>query len=815
MVKENNMKLITKIIKATVFSMLLLTIVGEYSYSSDELIAYNNTLINDENTPIFIQLTSNHDSAYFVISKQPEHGQITGTPPKIAYTPFMNYYGNDSFNFYITLDGKNSNVATVDIIVNPSISIPVANDQEFVITSNSILNITLEAEDIQSLPLEYTICSSPSNGFLKGEFPTIQYIPNIEFYGLDTFTYKVNNGRCDSKIAKVTIVINPSNDDALTAKNQNVETFEAQPITITLNGTGNFFSIQSQPIHGSLSGDSPNIIYTPENDYVGYDTFSYYSTNGDTVSNIAYVTIRIKFQKLSNFQQDGFRNKKIIFAQGSAENRFWEDTYITYKILQEHFLFSDDEIYLLAPKANAPQLGINFNDSWIDAVLNKQNLNDKFNSLSKQLDDDDLLFFIYTGHGGGFYGKRTKRPYWPFIEPNNIYQGPINETDIKSYDDPDYCENSFKTELIQCGRAYFSIYPSVKRGMNKWLPMFRYYMVRAGDEYYRYKLVSNFNNLKLRDGSTASDNDVFLEKIINYAKCDSNRNRIIEENEIDNCNSLMEFDGTVNSDGSFGLKFSENEWSEDFDIEEGYHPYYKLNGNKYCLIDLNLDNTIDIVIFNENDPQYQQCLNGQINPEELSVVGVDMDNDGYSDYYDINGDGDFDDWISFDETISGIGTDDDMRNLFSSINQNTAKIFLTQSCFGGGLLSDLSEVNTIAISASEEDDTSTGNYFIRTFFLSLLGRCEQYGVSSYDFACSISPYNNLTNKLDTDSDGLVSITEAFYNSYYLRTDSDFPLFEDNADKSESYGHQIKFFRDLATHITKKTIPEGIYGDSII
>ncbi len=85
------------------------------------------------------------------------------------------------------------------------------------------------------------------------------------------------------------------------ANHSSVETKKNTPVTITLDATiasGETvsYAITLQPTHGSVvqSGDNPAThIYTPENDYVGTDTFAFRLESGEYFSNVATVTITI------------------------------------------------------------------------------------------------------------------------------------------------------------------------------------------------------------------------------------------------------------------------------------------------------------------------------------------------------------------------------------------------------------------------------------------------------------------------------------------------------------------------------------------
>ena len=480
-------------------------------------------------------------------------------------------------------------------------------------------------------------------------------------------------------------------------------------------------------------------------------------------------------------QADEIRQKRVLILLGSTEERFWIDINLIYFMLMNKYNFTHEEIILYTHDTNVPAIMTDFNVSWIDGINTMSLLNETFYNLSNELDENDFFFMIFDGHGSGYYGPRTYRPYYSGKTPNSVYDGPL---DPLEYDDPDYKESEFKTELFQSGQVNCAKYDgtNISKGLDTFMPCYDYYSVAisTNDTYYRFKVVSHFENLTLINGTNVSDNDIYLEKIISYAKCDQNHNTIIEEDEVALCDwdeDGNKLDYSVYIEGQNYKYYDEDDWSENYSVEEGYHPYYAVNGLFYCFVDKDLNNTLDIIAFNSSsDPVYLDCISGLADPGDLIVRGTDTDNDGYSNYLDMNLDSDLLDYISFDEFLSSsyILYDDELSNLFSQIDPGTTKSFFTESCFSGGFIRDLSNMSIITLTASEEDDTSSGNYFIRHFFMSLNNGCDQFGTPSaypgYD--CGSFFYNDINESLDIDNDGLISFAEAFLKSYDERVSSD-------------------------------------------
>ena len=82
-----------------------------------------------------------------------------------------------------------------------------AFDQAVVTEENQSVGITLYSTDPKGKSLIYSVVTNPTHGTLTGTAPSLTYTPNLNYHGVDTFTFKANNGSLDSNIATVTITM--------------------------------------------------------------------------------------------------------------------------------------------------------------------------------------------------------------------------------------------------------------------------------------------------------------------------------------------------------------------------------------------------------------------------------------------------------------------------------------------------------------------------------------------------------------------------------------------------------------------------------
>ena len=145
--------------------------------------------------------------------------------------------------------------------------------------------------------LTFTVLSSPAHGTLSGTAPNLTYTPAANYFGNDSFTFKVNDGQLDSAPANVTITVTPVNDAPVAAP-VSVTLAEDTSANIVLGGTdvegdALTFAVTVNPAHGTLSGTPPNVTYTPAANYFGNDSFAFVANDGQANSLPAIVTITV------------------------------------------------------------------------------------------------------------------------------------------------------------------------------------------------------------------------------------------------------------------------------------------------------------------------------------------------------------------------------------------------------------------------------------------------------------------------------------------------------------------------------------------
>ncbi len=136
-----------------------------------------------------------------------------------TYTPNSGFNGTDSFTYRASDGLADSNTATVTITVNPLVNgnrTPVAINDSYTADENqslvvdAALGVLNNDTDVDGDSLTASIEGQPANGTVSlnpnGSFT---YQPDNEFFGDDSFTYRVSDGTATSNPGTVSINVRP------------------------------------------------------------------------------------------------------------------------------------------------------------------------------------------------------------------------------------------------------------------------------------------------------------------------------------------------------------------------------------------------------------------------------------------------------------------------------------------------------------------------------------------------------------------------------------------------------------------------------
>lgn len=198
----------------------------------------------------------------------PSHGTVLFSSNKIIFTPSLNYFGSAGFSYTIT-DGEMTNTAAVTITVNPINDAPVAGEALVSTNEDTLTNIDLAGADVDGDSLTYIVVSGVSHGTLGNMVDNqVTYTPSTDYYGDDSFTYKVRDGTIDSSIATISMTIKPINDAPDLSVIGNKTVAELASLTFTASATdpdstGLSYSLLEAPTGAIINSETGSFTFTP------------------------------------------------------------------------------------------------------------------------------------------------------------------------------------------------------------------------------------------------------------------------------------------------------------------------------------------------------------------------------------------------------------------------------------------------------------------------------------------------------------------------------------------------------------------------
>jgi len=263
------------------------------------------TLLEDGSAALSLPASDvDNDALTYAVVTLPAHGTLSTLAGNgLTYTPTPLYFGTDSFTWKANDGHLDSNVATLSLTVTHVNHAPVAVNDAYTVLEDGTLStpkpgVLGNDTDADSDPLTAQLVAGPVHGALTlnadGSFV---YTPTPLFFGSDSFSYKAFDGQAVSNATTVSLTVTHVNHPPV-ATNQSLDLNEDGSLAFTLmatdaDGDPLTYSVTSQPAHGTLSGTSPNLVYTPNALYFGSDSLTFTVNDGQATSNTATVAFTV------------------------------------------------------------------------------------------------------------------------------------------------------------------------------------------------------------------------------------------------------------------------------------------------------------------------------------------------------------------------------------------------------------------------------------------------------------------------------------------------------------------------------------------
>ena len=266
------------------------------------------------NRAVASDVLGNDANALRVLSiTQPSNGTavldlLRGT---ITYTPSADFTGTDSLEYTVLgEDGVSTDTGRLTLSYSPTLR-PQAVDDSFTINQRELLSFRPRDNDI-TVPGQTLVVgdlTQPANGIAYVTNPSrydIEYVPNPDFVGTDTFTYLLGTGNGDPEstdIGTVTVTVVAAENFPPLAEDRSYTTESDMPITMDVvrnqedpdfGDSVSLDSIATPPANGqAVATVFGSIIYTPNPGFAGTDAlvFTLIDSFGNTANATATITV--------------------------------------------------------------------------------------------------------------------------------------------------------------------------------------------------------------------------------------------------------------------------------------------------------------------------------------------------------------------------------------------------------------------------------------------------------------------------------------------------------------------------------------------
>ncbi len=259
-------------------------ILSDYHHNLDED-------FSDTTSVLLLAFDPDFSGLNLVSADDGAHGKTSLWGDKVIYTPDSNYYGNDIVSYRVKDGEGDVTIAQINYAIFPVNDVPVSHDD--VVNGDEdtelIFNPLLNDVDVEESTLtDYTIIKEPALGSYTLDGVDIHYLPNSNLWGNDTMSYVVrDSNRAVSGIAFIYITVDSVNESPLLINMTSsfdedfVDTTDVLAFAEDPDFSGLTLVSTSNPKHGDVTVSGDDVIYSPELNYYGADTLTYFVKDGE------------------------------------------------------------------------------------------------------------------------------------------------------------------------------------------------------------------------------------------------------------------------------------------------------------------------------------------------------------------------------------------------------------------------------------------------------------------------------------------------------------------------------------------------------
>ena len=262
------------------------------------------------------------DANDFAAPKYVNNAQFTLGPGPVNFASYLTTDAATASNYVTVTNNISNSNAPYDctgafVYLAGDLTAPAAAQTGYTATATagSAFTLTAMLQNTVSTPVAGTVAyaqQNPPTGTIQilegttvvgtgtitsgSRFTYITIPANLITSGTHTYSASYSG---DSNFAAMTFgsFTLTASTSAPVANNQTVTVSNGAATSFTLSATGGIstltYNILTQPSNGTLSGTAPNLTYTPASGFSGTDSFTFQTTDGTNLSNVATVTLNV------------------------------------------------------------------------------------------------------------------------------------------------------------------------------------------------------------------------------------------------------------------------------------------------------------------------------------------------------------------------------------------------------------------------------------------------------------------------------------------------------------------------------------------
>ncbi|KZN38142.1 Ig-like domain-containing protein [Pseudoalteromonas luteoviolacea] len=239
-------------------------------------------------------------------------------------------------------------------------------DKSVTLTEDTNVAIDVSANDPMGTSIDVVIESAPKFGHLSGVYPELLYIPNSDYTGQDSFTYKLRQEDAISDSVTVTLFVTAVNDapeisgDPIGLATA-LDNYTFRPDYRDVDGDTLQFKIENLPNWAQFDASNGALQGTPNNSNAGiYSDIRISVTDGEYTASLPAFSIEVQYSQLaapttvqSHVSNAGYKHKIVALS--------WDE--VDYAKSYDIELYSDESLTKLAYSANSTSNALQFDQA--------------------------------------------------------------------------------------------------------------------------------------------------------------------------------------------------------------------------------------------------------------------------------------------------------------------------------------------------------------------------------------------------------------------------------------------------------------------